>query len=256
MARFAHYTATQLVWKSAGFPKPRRISEDVGATRCAICGGWDEYCLPLDTACPKSSFSGHQDMKWMESEAVCRACTWSMEGRPPNTLRMWSILYREDCEAAPSNSSAPNCGPWVHLENKGNLDAVGHVLLNPPWKPWCLSIADSGKIHILPYTPTNTGEDRKCWIIRIERENVHGSINEFGKIMHSISVLVGSGFAKKYILSRDPPPGELVKRGINIWKDNIDELPVFGNTSIERIALMIIRKDNADEWRKRTEKYR
>lgn len=250
------YSSSQLVWSSAGKPLPRRSTDYIGESRCAICGGWDRRCLPLESACPKASFSGHQDMQWLESGAVCRACAWAMEGRPPDTLRMWSILYREDREANPSNPSAPNCGPWVHLENKGNLDAIGCALLTPPQKPWCLSIADSGKIHILPYTPTNTGEDRNRWRIRIERENVHGTSDVFGKIMYHISVLIGAGFSKRHILSRDPPPCELVKKGINIWRENIAALPAFGNTQMERIALMIVRKDNANEWRRGTQDYR
>lgn len=245
-----------MVWRSARKPSPRRSTNYIGESRCAICGGWDCQCLPLETACPKASFSGHQDMQWLESEAVCRACAWSMEGRPPNTLRMWSILYREDIEAAPSNPSAPDCGPLVHLENKRNLDAMAQALLDPPKGPWCLSIADSGKIHILPYTPMNTGEDRRRWIVRIERENVHGTSDGFGRIMHHMSILVGAEFFKSHILSRDPPPSELVRKGINTWRENIVCLPVFGGTPLERLALMIIRKDNANEWRKRTAYFR
>lgn len=251
------YSASQLVWISAGSPQPERGKGAIGSHgRCAICGGIDKRGIPLVVACPKASFSGHQDMRWIESGLACTACTWSMEGKPPNTLRMWTILYREDCDTALSAPSAPDCGRNVHLANKGNLDAVADALLHPPKGPWCCSITNSGKIHILPYTPVNNGEDSRRWSIRIERENVLGSEQGFGNVLHHVAALVQAGYHKSHISSRNPHPSALVKHGIENWKTNINQLPIFGNTPLERLALMIIRKENADEWFRRTKYYR
>lgn len=246
-------TACQIVWKCAGKPAAKRTagaSEQPG--RCALCGGWDKRSVPLAAACPPASFSGYPDMQWPSSNRACRACAWATEGKPPNTLRMWTIVAREDGEVFESAEKAPGIR-GVHLTNKGNFDFVGEMLLSPPQCAWCVAVADSGKIHVLPYTPMNRGGGR--WQVRMDRENIYGTPEVMGKMIHHIASLIAAGYRRGSVLGRNPSPSELNKHGIDIWKKHIVALPEVGGSAGERLATMIARKDSAHEWAGRTREY-
>jgi len=231
-------TASQLVWISAGKPEVKKGKTKNINSRCAICGGFDSTVFLLNEICPKASFSGYPDMQWPSSRWCCRGCSWSMEGRPPDTLRMWSILYKNNKH---------------QLMNKSNMDEIGFTLIDPPSGYWSVSIADSGKLHVLPYTRTNYGNGK--WCIRMDRENVFGDRRTFGQFLYHISCLIDAGYSRKSILTRQPKITELKNFGIDTWKNHISCLPYKGGTSLEYIATLISRKDVANEWSRRTEEF-
>jgi len=241
-------SACQAIWKSADQPAGQRgnLAEDI-LGMCALCGHDDERTVPLTVACPPASFGGWQQMRWPSSDRVCRACTWAMEGKPPNTLRMWSTLYRED---GVRTSNGPELGPRVGTLNRADLSPVLETLCFPPSCRWAVGIAESGKVHIVPYIPMNSGSG--VWSIRVDRVNVHASAFEFRRVVHNFAVLAEAGYSARAIINRNPSTRDLVKNGIEVWRENISALgPTAGQ--IERLVAMMVRKENASEWRERSE---
>ena len=248
-------TASQMVWSLAGKPFPEKARNKTSGivSKCAICGGAAICPVPIAVACPPASFSGYPDMRWPTSEHVCQACTWVMSGRPPATLRMWTVVARKDGDIQPSIDNAPITGNGIHLTNKGDFSAVGKILLDPPKCEWCVGIADSGKVHVLPYTLMNKGGPG--WTIRMDRELIYGNVQEMAKIIYHVASLVAARYRRTSVLSRNPTTTELNRNGVDVWKTHISGLPKVGGCAMERLATMIARKENAGEWVGKTKCY-
>lgn len=241
-------SASQLIWRSAGCPSGQRgeLAEDVDGV-CALCGHGDTATVALTVACPPASFGGWQQMRWPSSDRVCRACTWAMEGKPPNTLRMWSILYRGD---GVSGGIGPDMGDMCGAFNRSDLSAVLECLCWPPDCEWSAGLAESGKVHIVPYMTVNRGAG--AWSIRVDRVTFRSDPATTRRVVHHVSSLIDAGFRVKAILDRNPPIRDLVKFGLDTWKRHIEALGPLSAGQVERIAAMIIKKEKANEWRERT----
>lgn len=87
---------TQKIHTLIGRPDPskdRGLGELDGP--CLVCGHEYPTGSPSKYALSKTD-TDHDRFAAPWSDMVCSACTWCSEGRPPDTLRMWSMLYRED----------------------------------------------------------------------------------------------------------------------------------------------------------------
>jgi hypothetical protein len=241
-------SACQSIWASAGRPLGQRggLAEDVPGV-CALCGHVDDWTVPLTVACPPASFGGWQQMRWPSSDRVCRACTWAMEGRPPDTLRMWSVLYVAGGVPA---GNGPDMGPQVHACNRGAPERLLEALCWPPDGPWALGVAESGKVHVVPYMVLNEGPG--AWAARVDRMTLRGTPGAMRHIVHHFAALLAVGYSATKILERAAIPGDLVRNGIAAWREHITQLGGATAGATERLAALFIKKEAADGWRERT----
>ena len=241
-------SACQAIWESAGRPFGQRGNrvEDVPSV-CALCGHVDDRTIPLTVACPPASFGGWQQMRWSSSDRVCRACTWAMEGRPPDTLRMWSLLY---VAGGIDAGNGPNLGPRVHVCNRGEPERLLDALCWPPSGQWAIGVAESGKVHVVPYMSMNDGSG--SWVVRVDRMTLCGEPRDMRRIVHHFASLRVAGFSATKILGRSAVPGDLAKHGIETWRYHVGQLGGATAGTTERLAALLIKKEAMDEWKKRT----
>lgn len=160
---------TRLLWQDAGSPRINGHTPQP-EDRCFLCGhSCDIGCIATKKAFG-TSFTDWDAAK-CNSDVVCTPCAWSMSGKPPDTFRMLSVVYRTDIDlshrAIPGTRRA--IGPHTWVGNKKDLRMVLDTLLSPPGGVWFASVADSGKVHTVPFATINKGGS---WTIRFERSDV------------------------------------------------------------------------------------
>jgi hypothetical protein len=170
-----------------------------------------------------------------------------MEGRPPDTLRMWSLLY---VAGGIESGNGPDLGPRVHACNRGAPERLLEALCWPSSGPWGLGIAESGKVHVVPYIVLNDGSGP--WAVRVDRMTLRGEPHEMRHIVHHFSSLLVAGFSATKILERSATPGDLVRSGIESWRYHVGKLGGATAGAVERLASLLIKKEAADGWRERT----
>jgi len=178
-----------------------------------------------------------------------------MSGQPPETFRMWSIVYREDMQAPPSHEKAVSShqGPHTHLCNKADLSHVINTLLAPPEGPYGVVVADSGQIHCLPQARLNW--QSRQWTVRFERSDVTSTPERFGHVLHHCAALYAGGFIKDDILSGQPAPSKLVKHGLEFWRHHNTELLRHRGGALLELSVFLLREGNRDELRDRTARF-
>lgn len=192
--------APATLWLAAGTPNPRK-KVITGTGRCYWCAS------PIDGDCCKvadvfsDSFTDQDQALVRSSAVVCCGCAWAMTGRPPDTLRLWSVAWAEEPRSWPANhASAPALGPSIHLQNKADPSGFRALLLDPPTTGrWICAVADSGQIHTTPFAPVNYGAER--FGVRFERVTVWTSRAEYGALDAAMAELLSAGFWKSDIES-------------------------------------------------------
>ena len=217
-------------------------------TDCAFCGAKiTEGVRAKDAFGP--GFTDWDKLARPGSAFVCVPCVWLMGGQPPNTFRLWSILYREDWTAPPSNPKAayPH-GPKTWCTSKGDMSRVIETLLDPPECPWIVSIADSGQIHTVPFATVNNGRDG--WVIRYEREDVASHPREFATVLHHAVSLLAGGFIREDLATLAPHPSKLVKHGVDLWRRHAEPLKPYRRSPLLALAIIMCKKDEYDNIRR------
>lgn len=235
--------APTLLWLAAGRPSPRR--ETIVATgTCYWCASAIDgpCCEVADVISP--SFTDQDQAHARSSPLLCVACAWSMTGRPPDTLRLWSIGYREDSVRWPPNHpSAPDFGQRIHAQNKADPSAFEAMLLAPPPGRWVCSIANSGQIHTAPFAPVNEGAER--WGVRFERSTIWTTTTEYRRLYTAVRTLMTAGFGKGEIAA-EPSPGRLVRLGIKIWRAGDTVLRRYRGGPLLDLVLFLTRRKDTD----------
>lgn len=234
------------IWIDAGRPEPTKAVQDT-TSPCALCG----HSLGRGVAVKDALGPGFTDRDRLAAPAsshVCVSCVWLLGGKPPLTFRTWSVVYREDRTAAPSNEKAayPH-GPHTHCASKADITEIIDVLLDPPESPWVCAIAESGHIHTLPWARVNIGDE---WVVRYERENVAMTSTGFAAILHHTNALLAAGFVRDDITS-EPHPSKLVKYGSSVWREHGGPLKQWRRSSALSLALSLSRKDTYEHIRDR-----
>lgn len=87
-------TPTRLVYDLAGRPalaeSMQKLMADVPAV-CGVCGLHADRTAPTDRALG-DNFTDRKMFRDERSPRVCPACVWCCSGKPPATLRLWTIV--------------------------------------------------------------------------------------------------------------------------------------------------------------------
>lgn len=241
----------QRIWDGVGTPVVKE-AHLLPPFACAVCGGVGTVGTPFNDGI-SDSFSAHRDMAIQGGENICGACLWAMTGKPPDTFRMWSVLWRDDGDLPPSRPGAPWSAAGMHLNNKGDLSAFRSVLIDPPACAWGMAVADSGQIHTLPFARLNAPRCRR-WSIRLERNHVTENPSVFRGVVHAVASLIVAGFAKADILSGQPSIHALARGGAAAWLEHSQIVTRVANSPVLELACTVVRKEEADAVRAGTQR--
>jgi hypothetical protein len=162
---------------------------------------------------------------------------------------MWTVVYREDRTAPPSHPKAAPARvvPGAHLCARNDLSHLLATLLEPPRSGrWFAAVADSGKIHTLPYSPLLEG-GAGPWRLRFERQYASASPAQFAGLLWHAASLYAAGFVKRDIASGEPHPSSLAKYGVETWRQHDERLRPFRGLPASRLAIWMLRKDMIDD---------
>lgn len=249
------HSPSQIVYLLAGSPPvPKGVAEPMDGP-CLVCG------FPFPTGVHQKDAIPPSDTDRLFyaapfSTMVCSGCAWASSGSPPNTFRMWSVVYAEGATFPEHHEAvvkvigegrAPTLAllkdeRQVCLTNKGLTDPVTSLLLNPPDTPWFVSIATSGQIHTLRAAKTNVG---RSWVVRLERQDVFGDSDTFADVLYHSGRLKQLGFGDADILSGEPNINSLF-RNPSGWQKHISHLSHYLNSGILELALWCHTKASTD----------
>lgn len=232
-------TLTDRIWTSAGSPD---VAGVVGTNDpCMVCGGdCERGGVPAKKAFG-SNFSAHDQLAAPWSSHVCRACVWAMSGRPPDTLRMWTIVYREDAHwLHPRPEKSPSLGARVYATNRADMREVLRLLVDPPACEWGLAVTVSMQIHIVPFTPLCSGA-RGC-SGQFERERMSWTPSDAVALCEAVRALVDAGFPKAEIETGETTAQTLRRAGVALWRQHAPLLRRWANAALLRVVVMATRK--------------
>lgn len=247
-------SATQLLWEAAGRPPAPKgaVIEGAAETPCYLCGAPALQPVPLVPGLAPT-FGDHDRCQAPWSPVVCSACAWATAGRPPATLRLWSVAYRSDAAAPPSADGAPLQHPAVWCGNKADLSPALRLLLDPPETgTWFVALADSGQIHVVPFAPVNIGGAR-TWAVLWERLRVDGDASKMRHLLWLAERLYLAGFSKEEILSGEPKLGKVLLRHQRLWREVGALLQRWRGGALLQLAVWLMRREPRDDgvcdWR-------
>lgn len=226
-------TAPQIVAAACPLPPPP------GCVRC------DALCYTCGGACTSGqatgkaigpNFTSQAEARAPWSEWVCAGCLAVMAGKPSKDnppQRMFSHAWSER-------------DGW-HRFNKSETAPAWRYLLDPPDCRWFLALADSGQIHLLPFTPVNEGTG--AWQIRMERETVAAEPLHFARVAYRAAALYVAGYTREHILTGQPDVNALHRAGVDVWREHDQHLRAVRGGPVLRLAASLLRKEGTDEWR-------
>lgn len=135
-------TASRIIWAAHGSPAVPLAAAIAGT--CWVCAG----AMDRGVAVKKwmgANFVGQNRVRFPMGTHVCEACVFVMAGQPPNTLRMQSHLWDE------------RTGYQRPIKSREGLRVIARFLREPHSGRWLAAIAESGKKHVIPWTPINVG---------------------------------------------------------------------------------------------------
>jgi len=241
---------SQAIWKSAGCPLApgREPTADKGT--CAVCG---EQCdggyVSRMVALP-SSFTNYDMLRGPSSSGVCVACAWAMAGSPPDGLRMWSVVTARGAGHWEREYPGPELGKDAVAIHGSDHSQVLRMLLDPPDAEWGVALADSCKLHVVPWGRMNANRIR--WTVRLEALDVVAKTEVFREVVGAAARLLLAGFPRTHIEACNTDPALLNKCGVEVWRENIATMRKHGRGGAGRCALFLLgqsaRKQTKEVW--------
>ena len=239
--------ATRLIYNTAGHPDFATATTTKLLTSheaaCCICGQVERETADADKSMG-SNFTDRGHLRNHHSTRVCRACLWCASGKPPATLRMWSIVCTPGHALPPSQPKAwLQDTPGLCLTNRANTWPIINTLADPPVDPWVVTIAVSGQKHVVPYAETNTGADR--WLIRVEDHDVASTPAEWRTVFGPALALRRLGVPAEAIEAGEPRfviKGGATSALLDQWRDLAAPLQPYLGSTLLSLALWTITK--------------
>jgi len=242
---------SQAVWKSAGCPTAPGREPTSAAGACAVCGETcDGGLVPRKIALP-ASFANYDMLRGPSSAGVCVACAWAMAGRPPDGLRMWTVVAGKGAgEWSREYVVGPQLGQDAVAIHGSDHSQVLRMLLDPPDAEWGVALADSGKLHVVPWGRLNATQAQ--WTVRLEALDVVAEAGRFREVVRAAAKLLAAGFLRSHIAECDTSPALLNKCGAAVWRENIETMKKYGRGGAGRLALFLLgqsaRKKTKEVW--------
>ncbi|MDU1580841.1 hypothetical protein [uncultured Cutibacterium sp.] len=233
--------ATRLVHRLAGSPDiaaqstAKRLENVAGV--CAICGREEAVTADFDRALGKNFTD--RSLLQAGTSRVCTACLWCCSGKPPLTLRMWTVVADGGTECFSSPKAFLRDTPGLHLVNRGCPAPLVDLLSDPPDRPWAVSVAVSGQKHVLPYTPVNRG---RRWTVRMEDTDVAATSDEWTTVHQAALDLRRMGVPADAV--REGRPANIkTTDDLRRWRDIDGQLTGWHRSPLLDLALWTITKE-------------
>lgn len=233
--------ACHFVWDLAGRLAPTDPVSGKGT--CALCG----KVGPLH-ATIGGNFTDYRKLADITGTRMCAACSWTLGGRPPRALRMWSIVARLDRPAPPSQPGAYASGAHLHLTNRRDLRWVASTLADPPTDgfPWLVAVAETGQKHTAPFTAVNHGAG--TWSTRLDGCDITSSPAEWRMVLSRTAALRSAGFTAAGIETGQPPVVALTRERLPVWRRHAPTLAPHTGTPLLHLANLMITKETLGDY--------
>jgi hypothetical protein len=237
-----------MVWELAGKPTPAAadlFGDNAGF--CAMCGSWEQR-----TAVTAKAIGGNFTDQYLiarpDSDRICEGCVWICSGKPPATVRMWTVIARPDRPAPPS---AGKCvlptGGFLQYTSRADMRWTVATLADPPDGPWLVSVAESGQKHHVPYAQINHGAGR--WTVRMDQADIVASPSEFRAVFTHVVALRAAGFTSGEIEQGAPSIVRLsTGDGLAVWRRHGQPLEPFRRSPLLHLACFLPNKEHMDEY--------
>lgn len=234
--------ATRLIYARAGFPEitvastAKHLADEPGV--CAICGHHEQVTADFDHALGKNFTD--RSLCVAPTSRVCTACLWCCSGKPPATLRMWTIVAGEpDAPCRTHEKAWLQNTPGLSLLNRANPAPLVELLASPPDGDWVASVAISGQKHVAPYTPLNHGDGP--WTIRMEDTQVSATPEQWRHVHATALELRRMGVPAEGV--REGRPDYVRTRADLLrWRDLDAQLADWHRSPLLDLALWTITK--------------
>lgn len=232
--------ATHAIWHAAGSPQPAQsvaaLLTDTPST-CAMCGDHADHTADVHRALG-SNFSDRSCFHRPDSTRVCQACLWCTSGRPPATLRMWTVIQGPHAPASHPKAFLQTRG--LALINRAQAGAVADALIHPPPGPWVVSVATSGQKHVVPFATVNHGSDD--YTVRYETVDIRTSAGEFAYAHAHTLALRRLGVPADAILTGQ---ARLIRgrEALRQWRHHTEHLAHLTRTPLLDLVLWTITKE-------------
>lgn len=231
-------SACTLVHRLAGAPSLNEVREKLLDAEgvCAVCGD-----LGLSAPIGKMIGQNFTDQYWLaraDSNRICRACSWCLTGKPPRTVRMWSIVAADGVPQPPSAGKA-----WLQdtheaglcLTSRGDTTPVIDTLTAPPDRvDWVVAVAISGQKHVLPFAQVNHGRGR--WSMRMETCTITAEPADFQSVLTHAAHLRDAKYPTDAVLRLQP--GVMKSRAaLDLWTEHATPLTPYRESPLLELAL-------------------
>ena len=239
----------RMVWELAGRPPVARAAAVLFADReapCAMCGSVESRTAPTEKAVG-GNFTDQYLLARPDSSRICEGCVWVCSGKPPATVRMWTVVARPDLPAPPSHPKAVFGGAHVQYTARNDMRWVVSTLCDPPDGPWLVSVAESGQKHHVPYARVNHGAGR--WAVRMDQADVVSTPAEFRAAFAHVVALRRAGFTTGEVENGAPSAVHLsVPGALDLWRAYGEPLAPLRRSPLLHLACFLPNKEFLDEY--------
>lgn len=243
----------RMIWDLAGRPDPTDPASGEGT--CAMCG---EPGMLHGKLGP--NFTDYRKLVHVNGTRLCAACSFVFGGKPPRTLRMWTVVARID-QPAPTvelgEKSVPYvAGEYLHLTNRRDMRWVAATLAHPPagGSPWLVAVAESGQKHCAPFATVNHGAGP--WTTSLDGVDIASSPDEWRTLLAHSAALRGyrdpagkpAGFSAQAVESGQPPVVALQGNGLAAWRTHAPHLAAYVDTPLLHLIQLMITKETVDDY--------
>ena len=236
-------TPTRFVYDLAGRPAlvasvAAMLTDTPGAV-CAVCAEPADRTAAVDKALG-ANFTDRTMFRDSRSSRVCQACVWCCSGKPPATLRMWTIVAAPGVDLGPSQPKAwLQNTPGLLLTNRADPAPVARILADPPAGPWLVTIAVSGQKHVLPYGHVNHGSGR--WAVRMENTTITADPGQWRHVHHHARALRQLGVPADCVAA-GTPGGIRTADQLTAWRTHAGQLTQWVGSPLLHLALWTLTK--------------
>lgn len=229
----------RMVWDLAGQPDPTDPAK--GTDRCALCGATGPVHARIGP-----NFTDYRKLAWIDGTRLCAPCSWTLGGKPPRCLRMWTVVARTDVPAPPSQPGAYAAGTFLHLTNRRDLRWCAATLATPPTGPWLVAVAETGQKHAAPFARVNHGPG--VWSIQLDGCDITATPGTWRTVLSRTAALRAAGFRADGIDAGQPSFAALTPGGLAAWRKHWPVLAPHAGTPLLHLANLVITKETLGDY--------